>query len=132
MPIQPLMKATLTDYSGQRIDELEVASWECLQRVVAFYHTQLLHTLNTPYPPASTPGNPPHKRTGWLQKNVLYVLDKAKGLGKVGVTVNASYGAYLEFGTRKMAARPWLVATLKRWLPQLRVLALQTRAKGNN
>lgn len=34
----------------------------------------------------------------------------AKHFGRVGT--NVFYGAYLEFGTKKMAARPWLIPAL--------------------
>lgn len=58
----------------------------------------------TPYPPPSTPGNPAHLRTGkymraWNVKAADVTLT---------ITNTAGYAVFLEFGTRKMAARPAL------------------------
>jgi len=100
-----------------------------LQRAVVHLHTKLLEALNTPntgvrikrrrgkgayttYPTPSKPGEPPRKRTGWLQRSVVYQIDRAGLSATVGVTANARYGAYLELGTARVAARPWLLATL--------------------
>lgn len=77
----------------------------------------------TTYPHSSRPGEPPRKRTGFLAGNVVYELDQAKLASRVGVLRNAIYGAYLELGTRKMRPRPWLFATLRKILPQLKAIA---------
>lgn len=77
----------------------------------------------TVYPHPSEPGFPPHKRTGFLIKNVIYETDRDTMTARVGVLANAIYGAYLELGTRKMAARPWLFETTRKLLPQLQAIA---------
>jgi HK97 gp10 family phage protein len=64
--------------------------------------------LNTPYPPASEPGEFPHKRTGNLRDNVDYWIDRKTLKLRIGPTVDAVYGLYLEYGTSRMAARPWI------------------------
>lgn len=52
----------------------------------------------------SAPGEPPHKQFGHLRRSVAREV-----VGLVGrVGTNLRYGRYLEFGTKKMAARPWL------------------------
>jgi hypothetical protein len=56
----------------------------------------------------SAPGEPPHKQYGHLRRSVMR---EAAGLvGRVGT--NLKYGRWLELGTRKMAARPWLRRSL--------------------
>lgn len=65
-------------------------------------------TINIPFPPASQPGEPPHRRTGNLRRNVEWWQNRKTLTVQVGVTVDAPYGLFLEFGTRKMAARPFI------------------------
>jgi HK97 gp10 family phage protein len=56
---------------------------------------------------ASAPGQFPMSDTGRLASNVESILATPANIqAKVGT--NIVYGAYLEFGTSKMAARPWL------------------------
>jgi phage gpG-like protein len=56
---------------------------------------------------ASAPGQFPMSDTGRLASNVESILATPANIrAKVGT--NIIYGAYLEFGTSKMAARPWL------------------------
>jgi hypothetical protein len=127
---------------GQVLAEMQRRQADNLARAVVWYHSKLLEVLNVPntgqrvfsrtrrtpsgrrasstvYPNPSRPGEPPRKRTGWLQRNVVYTLDRQKLTGTVGVTINAKYGLYLELGTRRMAARPWFLATLRRYTPQI-------------
>ncbi len=52
----------------------------------------------------SAPGDPPHVQTGRLRSSIAHEVD---GLtGRVGT--NVIYGRWLELGTSRMAARPWL------------------------
>lgn len=83
-------------------------------------------SLNTPYPPASAPGESPHRRTGDLQASVTSEVDETDGdrvTARVGTPL--AYGRYLEFGTGRqseksqpnhplsgMAPRPWLRRSL--------------------
>ena len=59
----------------------------------------------------STPGDFPAKQTGALRSSVAYTIDKTNLTAVVGSSLR--YGRYLEFGTMKMAPRPWLLRTLK-------------------
>lgn len=53
---------------------------------------------------ASFPGDPPNTDTGRLVQSIQFEID-----GNVGyVGTNLVYGAWLEFGTKNMAPRPWL------------------------
>lgn len=55
---------------------------------------------------ASAPGQYPASDTGRLAAGVLMELPAGNMTGRVGT--NVVYGEYLEFGTSRMAARPWL------------------------
>lgn len=56
---------------------------------------------------ASAPGAPPHTDTGNLVNSIqVQRYEKSVDVGILGD--KALYGKYLEFGTSKMAARPWL------------------------
>lgn len=68
--------------------------------------------LSGPFPPASFPGEPPHLRTGRLRASVTWELGQdALGL-YAAVGTNVDYGRYLEDGTDRLAARPWLKSAL--------------------
>lgn len=61
---------------------------------------------------ASAPGNYPSSDTGRLASSVRAILPTASSMfGQVGTAVK--YGAWLEFGTSRMAARPWLLPSFK-------------------
>lgn len=62
----------------------------------------------------SRPGNPPFKQKGNLRKSVAY---EVVGLvGRVGSNLKQPrYPLYLELGTRKMGARPYLRSNLKKY-----------------
>lgn len=55
---------------------------------------------------ASKPGSPPNSDTGNLVKNIT--VQKIPGGYDVGSRTGAPYGLWLEFGTLRTAARPWL------------------------
>lgn len=134
-----MIKATLKINDGDPTAQVVAASWKGLQRAVVFLWTSIQAALNTSanpqsvkrrgggsrtvYTSPSKPGEPPHKRTGHLQRNVLYEFDEANKSAKVGVTQNAKYGMFLEVGTKRVAARPWLLATLNKVWAQLEALA---------
>ena len=75
--------------------------------------------VSTPYPPASLPGNPPHRRTGRFRRGinatVTAVSRTLHGAIQIRgrVSSRAPYGKFLEFGTRRMRARPWAKIVLK-------------------
>jgi hypothetical protein len=125
------------------LEGLEERAWEALARATVYLHTRCMEALNVSNPreyvlsktqktksgkakrvgvyrSPSKPGEPPRKRTGWLQKNVRYELDRERLKGRVGIGTNAKYGAFLEIGTKRLKARPWLWATAQAHLHQLR------------
>jgi len=70
----------------------------------------------TTYDRPSKPGEPPRKRTGHGQSQIVWEFngDNNAPAARVGVKENGLYMAYLELGTRRIAKRPWLQATLER------------------
>lgn len=61
-------------------------------------------------PPRSQPGDFPHRDTGELQASFHFAVDTAN-LG-VRVMTDVSYSLDLEFGTGRMAARPFMARSL--------------------
>ena len=55
----------------------------------------------------SLPGQPPNRDTGFLDTNIETTVE-AQNPPTVHVTSNAPYSAALEFGTSKMAERPFM------------------------
>jgi hypothetical protein len=67
--------------------------------------------IDTPYPPASKPGNPPHRRTGNLEAGIEHAespdgLEMTLTSKRVGGDPRVPM--YLEYGTSKMAPRPYM------------------------
>ena len=75
-------------------------------------------------PPRSSPGAPPHKDTGNLHDSITSEVDAGQMTARVGTDLD--YGLFLEVGTSKMAARPWL----RRSLMELTSRADQVLAAG--
>ena len=64
--------------------------------------------ITLPGAPASAPGQPPHIRTGTLARSIEQETFRRGSdlIGRVGTNLN--YGKFLEYGTVKMAPRPYL------------------------
>ena len=68
---------------------------------------------------ASAPGEAPASRTGTLRNAISHAVNKAKLTAVVGPRLlgsdpNKQYPLWLEFGTKKMAPRPFMVPTIQR------------------
>lgn len=76
----------------------------------------------------SAPGSPPNSDTGRLQQSIKVERDGMATL----VGTNVKYGAYLEFGTKDVAPRPWLSVAVKnvaRLLPKIYEMAYDNFVK---
>ena len=73
---------------------------------------------------ASAPGEPPRKRTGTLQKSIAHEVERESNAIVARVGTKVDYGRYLEFGTRKMAARPYLQPALTEYLPKFHAIVM--------
>ncbi len=65
-------------------------------------------------PPRSKAGEAPHKDTGDLYASIQTIGPAVQGdlvIASVGTAL--PYGIMLEYGTNKMAARPWLTRSLR-------------------
>lgn len=63
----------------------------------------------------SIPGNPPYLQTGLLRSSISWEFVKGPSnteLARVGTALR--YGLYLEKGTRKMAARPFIEVNMRK------------------
>ena len=73
----------------------------------------------------SKPGNPPAVDTGTLRQSISHSIEvqNGKAIGYVGSTIkNPEYPKWLEYGTSKMAPRPWLSTSLikcQSWMANL-------------
>jgi HK97 gp10 family phage protein len=72
---------------------------------------------------ASAAGQPPATDTGYLVNNIFLDID-SNGLG-ANVESRADYSSFLEFGTSKMAARPFMQPALEENRPKINRLAKQ-------
>jgi len=77
---------------------------------------------------ASVAGNPPNSDTGFLANNIFMVLDADKLGG--AVESRADYSGFLEFGTSKMGARPYLQPALEENRPKIRRMFARLRSRG--
>lgn len=84
----------------------------------------------------SLPGNPPAPDTGNLRNSIRYEVN---GSGKsvcgiVGTTQkDPPYGAYLEYGTSRMAPRPWLKPAMNKnadWIRSMLKKAVGQQLEG--
>ena len=89
--------------------------------------SEIRSTIQNPYPPASKPGNPPHRRSGYLSGSVNATGDEK------GIRIReAQYGFFLEGGTFQMDPRPHVRPVLftkanqprKKWATRIAKLAL--------
>lgn len=71
---------------------------------------QVKARVGAPYPPASLPGQPPHRRTGALQRGIHVTARLLANRVRVSVTALAFYAKFLQLGTRGSGNRPGMAA----------------------
>lgn len=131
------MSVTIRTHERKFHALIDQATAEGLQRAGIFYHTACKQKVNksnagvrktrtrntkagkkgsqyTIYPNSSKPGEPPRARTGFGRQNIVYEFngDVKNPAVRVGVQRNGRYMFSLELGTKRVAARPWLLRTL--------------------
>lgn len=70
----------------------------------------------------SPPGSPPGRRSGFLRLSWTPFYTAGGGSGVFGITSGAHYAGYLEHGTSKMAARPFVDKIQQEALPEIEAL----------
>ena len=94
------------------------------RRAATLLHEAVVDALSTPAPPASRPGEPPHRRRGDLVRGVLLYLDAASMRWTVAISPRlAKRARALELGTRAIRPRPFLSATVLRMFSRLQAAA---------
>ena len=106
--IPPSVLAAYRDHINRRADDLHLEIRTTLER------------SRTPVP--SSPGDPPARRTGRLMESLSVVtrastrnLTATVGFPEAQFTGTGPYPVFLEFGTRKMAARPFVRPSVDRF-----------------
>lgn len=93
-------------------------------RIMYSAKASLLQKTMTVYPYPSKPGEPPRRRTGYGQKNILKEIQR--GVARVGFSRNARYMSFHEVGIEykrgKKQRRPTLVPMLRNNRSRLRQL----------
>lgn len=128
-------KVRLVFYTKEVIRALEDAASQRMLEAVNVVRNQALETLSgsrsgrTYRVPgtsrtytASAPGEPPAQATGELRQSVstALVTEGKKLIGLVGS--DSKHAAPLEFGTRNMAARPWLRISWEESLDKIKAI----------
>lgn len=95
------------------------------------------HNKTKPHYP-SLPGNPPAPDTGNLRNSIRYEVhaEPRSPYGVVGTTQkDPPYGQYLEYGTSKVAPRPWLRPAMEKnneWIRKSIAKAVVRGLKGGS
>lgn len=83
-----------------RKKRLEPLLRENLEEAGEFLENEVKQDVSTPYPPASSPGHPPHMRTGDYRQSIEHIVDESRSGNSITMRVgsNSPYGRRLEFG----------------------------------
>jgi hypothetical protein len=101
-------------FRGRLVAAVRAAAERTGEHLVA----EIQDRIDTPYPPASLPGEPPHRRTGNLHGSIRAVSDEGGGGVSVHVGTAVVYGGHLERG-EGVKQRPYLASTLAETAPLL-------------
>ena len=123
---------------------VSLAAWESgLRSITADVKAQTQALISKPYPPASKPLQPPHKRSGRLQGGITVVVEKgARGrAAALVVKSDQPYANFVDKGTRKMVKRPFAQVALtggrrketlsKKWVDRIARVAKAKSAKSS-
>jgi len=101
-----MANVTIRNWRGEQIiREAEMASTPLIAGKAAILADAMRAEVQEPYPPASAPGEFPHKRTGGLLANIVSGI---VGPGHAMAGCDTPLALWLEFGTSRMEARPFI------------------------
>jgi HK97 gp10 family phage protein len=105
-------KVTYTPLAGQGVAEIRREMVGRVTTATAVLHRETVKAVSRSGPPRSKPGEPPRVDTARLRQSIQpSVVDEGSVIrGRVGT--NVEYAPLLEYGTSKMAPRPFLRSTL--------------------
>lgn len=69
----------------------------------------------------SKPGDPPNTDSGGLVSSINFEFKKSKTSATSRVGTNEKHGTHMEFGTRHIQARPWLLPAFKKHLKDIEI-----------
>jgi len=104
-------KAKITWHGDKLNRKLNAAVGDAIEEGTNFLRDQCREAVSDPYPPASSPGESPHLRTGKGRSSILHAVNFRKLVGYVFVADTGKHMVYLEQGTRYILPRPWLKPT---------------------
>jgi hypothetical protein len=99
---------------------LKQALLEALQEIGGRIEDSIAAKISDAYPPASVPGEQPHRRTGALRAGLSHSADYTDHGAQVTIYVvrdgaDPLIPVHLEFGTKFMAARPFMQPARDEW-----------------
>lgn len=120
-PQQIASSGTIEDFAASVREAIVAASREMGRLIVQSTRER----ISIAYPPASVPGESPHRRTGELMNGVGFEVEAA--FFGVETTISSSRGVddprvpqFLEFGTKKIGGpRPYMQPEFDKWEQQL-------------
>ena len=130
MALNPNRPRNITFTTGRMIKRNTRAMAKARRQVAKEMDKRISDLIDTPYPPASRPGNPPHmRRPGAGLRSKTKVVAKGKDI----IVKTTNVGIWLEGGTRKMAARPFIRRSIhkdrRNWERRLNTLTRQYSGK---
>jgi HK97 gp10 family phage protein len=118
--------------TGRIIKRAQKATAKALDKVAKEMTQDIRRKISKPYPPASRPGAHPHMRRPTVG---LRSQTKVERKGKKMWVKTPQYGIYLEGGTRKMKARPFIRRNIHdkmstRWTRRINTLIRKYSGSG--
>jgi hypothetical protein len=105
---------------GQIKSALHEATFAAMQELGGMIQDDAHEQLSVAYPPASSAGEKPHRRTGALAAGTNVITNRSDSGVETTVAFSRAGGdpgvpVYLEQGTGKMAARPFAAPLRDEW-----------------
>src|SRR5262249_2265682 len=88
---------------------------------------EIRRELSTPGPEPSAPGEAPHAQTSRLRSSVSFEADPSND--SVRIVVPVDYAGYLEHGTSKMEARPFIQQVIDK--NRNKIISMMTTPRKN-
>ena len=117
-----VQRARLVWKGPQFTAQLKEAVQEGMEKSARKLRDLCRDAVSKPYPPASTPGEPPHLRTGTGRSSIMHADSPRKQESYVFVTDEGRHMIFLENGTARIAPRPWLKPTFAKNKKRLRAI----------